>query len=642
MANKIQIKRSYSTAAPVDGSLDAGELAYSFLSSSNSLFIGAIEGSIRIAGTKYTWLHQSNTVSPGALTANAVVITNGNSYVTEWKTNKLVVGADGTTVNVSTISTSANSTQLGGSAGGSNTELVTSYAVKTYIDGKTAALGGAVGNTQVVYSNGSSFVGSNAFAYDIATNTVSVGSGGTTRITLNGVNGNVYATGSLKTDSRVDILQGGTPMTLTNYMLIATANVNNYSQVSIQNKGAGDEANSSADFVAYPPGPHADDSTGFIDMGVTGNNYNQAAYSVTGGMEGYVFVSALSGSLGSGSLVLATDSTGTKNDIRVYVNGFSQAVGNTAMFISGANGNVSFGGNNAPAYKVFVNGTLGVNGASTFSANVLVNATLRANGQANVIGAATFSNTVSILGPTTISNTANVQGTFTAEHNVQLGTTGSDGIHIVGRVNTDVIPAHSGSENLGNSSFRWLGVYAQNGDFSGNVVVSGDLTVSGNVTTINTTNINIQDPLIRLANGNSTTDTVDVGIFGSFGNSTVTQYSGLFRDASAGGRYKLFAGNIPEPTTTVDTANVNFAYADLQVGSLFSANVQITGGSITGITDIVVADGGTGRSVFANNGILYGQNTSALAVTAAGTEGDVLKVGAGGVPTFGTLDGGTF
>jgi hypothetical protein len=326
----------------------------------------------------------------------------------------------------------------------------------------------------------------------------------------------------------------------------------------------------------------------------------------------------------------------------MYVGGFAQPVTNTVMFISGSNGNVSFGGNNTPAHKLFVGGTFSVNGVSTFSANVLVNATLRANGQSNLIGAATLSNTVSVVGAATFSNTANVQSTFTAEHNVVLGTTGSDGIHIVGRVNTDVIPAHSGQENLGNSSFRWLGVYGQSGDFSGDVTVSGNLTVSGAVTTINTTNLEVQDPLIRVANGNATTDTLDVGIFGSFGNTTATQYTGLFRDASNGGLYKLFTGYIPQPTTTVDTANVNFAYADLQVGALFSANVQVTGGSITGITDLAVADGGTGVSVFANNGIVYGQNTGALAVTSAGTEGQVLQAGAGGVPAFGTLDGGTF
>ena len=124
MANLIQVKRSTTNATPA--SLSAGELAYSFLNTSNSLFVGntSAGGPIRIGGGNYIYLHQSNTSQPGALTANAVVIVNGNSFVTAWKTNALTVGVDGATVSISNISTFANSTQLGTSAGGANTELV--------------------------------------------------------------------------------------------------------------------------------------------------------------------------------------------------------------------------------------------------------------------------------------------------------------------------------------------------------------------------------------------------------------------------------------------------------------------------------------------------------------------------------------
>lgn len=179
----IQIKRSQTTAAPP--SLAEGELAYSGNGISNSLFIGLPDGAntvTRIAGGKYGFLHNANTgnttvnvIEGGILTANAVLITDANSSVNELRTAKLIINTSGNTENdVTSISVFANTTQLGANAGGSNTELVTSNAIKTYVDGQTAALGGAVSNTQVVFSNSGVFTGSAGFTFDTTSNTVFV------------------------------------------------------------------------------------------------------------------------------------------------------------------------------------------------------------------------------------------------------------------------------------------------------------------------------------------------------------------------------------------------------------------------------------------------------------------------------------
>ncbi len=55
-----------------------------------------------------------------------------------------------------------------------------------------------------------------------------------------------------------------------------------------------------------------------------------------------------------------------------------------------------------------------------------------------------------------------------------------------------------------------------------------------------------------------------------------------------------------------------------------------------------VTRGGTGVGTFTTNGVLYGNGTSSLKVTSAGTEGQVLQASAAGVPQFGMLDGGSF
>tara|TARA_B100001113_G_scaffold353161_1_gene356557 strand:- start:1235 stop:2659 length:1425 start_codon:yes stop_codon:yes gene_type:complete len=175
-----------------------------------------------------------------------------------------------------------------------------------------------------------------------------------------------------------------------------------------------------------------------------------------------------------------------------------------------------------------------------------------------------------------------------------------------------------------------------------NVTISGNLTVSGTTTTVDSTTLSVADPLISLATGNNSSDAVDIGLYGLYDTSGSTDlYSGLFRDANDSGKWKLFKDLQAAPTTTVNTGGTGYAVATL-VANLESSSVTITGGSITGITDLVVADGGTGAGSFTSKGILYGNGTGALQVTAAGSEGQVLQAGSGGTPEFGGIDGGTY
>lgn len=170
------------------------------------------------------------------------------------------------------------------------------------------------------------------------------------------------------------------------------------------------------------------------------------------------------------------------------------------------------------------------------------------------------------------------------------------------------------------------------------LTVSGNLVINGTLATIAATNISVSDPIIKLANGNSTTDSIDIGFYGNYGNSTVSKWTGMFRDASDG-KFRLFAESQTEPTTTVNLGATGYVPATL-VANLESASATITGGSISGITDLAVADGGTGLSSFTLNGIFYGSGTSTLGFL-TGTDGQVLQSVSGG-PQFATLDGGTF
>lgn len=78
-------------------------------------------------------------------------------------------------------------------------------------------------------------------------------------------------------------------------------------------------------------------------------------------------------------------------------------------------------------------------------------------------------------------------------------------------------------------------------------------------------------------------------------------------------------------TTAFVTGAVTAATGSLGTMSTQNANaVAITGGTVTGITDLAVADGGTGRSALTANNLLLGNGTSAVNFVAPGTSGNVL------------------
>ena len=169
--------------------------------------------------------------------------------------------------------------------------------------------------------------------------------------------------------------------------------------------------------------------------------------------------------------------------------------------------------------------------------------------------------------------------------------------------------------------FADLGIKsATNTEIDGNLSVSGNLTVSGTQTTIDSTTKSVADSMIELASGNTTADLTDIGIYGNYndglsGESGVSEYTGLFRDATDS-TWKLYDGLEVEPTTTVNTSGSGYTLADLQVGDLtattLTATNTLTGGSMTYPT----SDGTDGQVIKTN-----GSGTLSFTDMSSGADG---------------------
>ena len=121
-----------------------------------------------------------------------------------------------------------------------------------------------------------------------------------------------------------------------------------------------------------------------------------------------------------------------------------------------------------------------------------------------------------------------------------------------------------------------------------NLTVSGDLFVNGTTTTVNTSNIEVDDPLMYLAYNNESSDTVDIGFVGHYSPDagTTQEHTGFFR-SHVDGEYYLFStyqydeATNPSPDV-IDIADASFGLASLNVDTLNGNVVGNVDGNVTG------------------------------------------------------------
>ena len=152
-------------------------------------------------------------------------------------------------------------------------------------------------------------------------------------------------------------------------------------------------------------------------------------------------------------------------------------------------------------------------------------------------------------------------------------------------------------------------------------------------------------------------DAGDIGgtVTVTFSTSTTNTYF-LVRNGLSGSRSIIFSQGTGATTFTLPNGKNAIIYCDgsdevqSALSDIYSTTLQTTGlatvggtltvtGATTLTTDLTVPNGGTGVSTFTTKGILYGQGASAVLVTAAGTENQLLQADSSGIPAFQTVTG---
>jgi hypothetical protein len=502
-----------------------------------------------------------------------------------------------------------------------------------------------------------------------------------------------------------DITTFITAAALTDVALGIQGQSSSFVQTALVNTGTG--TSSSADFIAYAS--NGTNESGWVDMGITNQSFNDPTFSLTGPGDGYIFMSGAiagevtvsqfsvnSGNLniitgtphqmitgvifdlvlpsvpalegrytvasaptttqvvvpvpasytggnvsltsvinsqinkftGDGNLVLATDSTGLTNNIVIAAGGLQS--GNEQVIISTTEveflQDVNITGDTSLTGTVYVGSN-----ARTFETSAdLTNpgAVFELNGepyaQISIHNQSANSSTDYIAYADTGTDAAgwiDMGVTGSSFNQATFGITGPHDGYIfyeapavtTGAGNLVIATGANGSENKivfaaggydsGNeqmsitpdlnvhieiatpSTSPTTGALTVVGGvgISGDVNIAGDIVFGGSGTTLSTTTLSVNDPIVFIGTGN-TTDAVDLGLVGEYTAGGVTKYTGVVRDATDG-VVKFYKDTIEAPYNgIVNFSGAGIAYTDIKTGAIDSGAITATGLSTTSLT----------------------------------------------------------
>jgi hypothetical protein len=733
--NKIQIKRS--TANAVVTGLANGELA--FTQASNTLFIGLPDGSgvVPIGGARY----------PGTLTANQALVANSTSgidkiIVANAALSKIYTTANGYgsagyilavdgTGNVYWTSPSSvavtpagsntyvqfnDSGSLGATLGfvfdkAANTLSVanTISTVELQVSGKLKANGSYGTASQILSSNSTGGVywvaatpATNADAQYAWTNTQSFSN----TITFNGA---ILANTANATTFTAGVYGSATAGFVANSILIAVGNSS--VNVTINSTSFSGTANNALYLGGTIASSYALKT--YADTAAATAYTNATSYADTKAGAAYTNATSYADTKAGAAYTNATSYADTKAGAA-----YSNAMSDTLTRNGSYTGNNTFAGTNTVvSSNTLINGTLTVNNAVSVNGHIIPasNVTVDLGNTTNSFRSLYVGGTTVFLGTMSLKDSS---GTLQVNAAVGGAASGLAVANLTLSTNTFTVGTAAyyvanGNFGIGNSSPADKLSVNGTTTLSGNVtitganivasssqlnvrdaVVSGNLTVQGTLTTLDTTNLQVKDNSIKLADQQASTvtflDALDIAVYGTFGNTSNTQFAGFYRDSGAStglnSVFKLFTSNT-EPSAIVDNTAPGYVLGTLNsyvttgafvanstvvnitaTGAVSSAliansvttgafvanstvvNITATGAvssalianSLTLSTALAASYGGTGQSSYAAGDLLYASGSTALSKLNIGSPGTVLQVSDGNLPAYFSLDGGQF
>ena len=452
-----------------------------------------------------------------------------------------------------------------------------------------------------------------------------------------------------------------------------------YGQVSVHNSNT----TSSTDIIAYSA--NGVDASGWIDMGITGEDFDQATFGITGPNDGYIFMEAPETFTETVTNKALTSNVATltigANDFRV------------GMPVTVTGVDATFNG----TY------TITARTSTTFSyAKTASNVSSTAASGTAVAGKTGAGNLVLATGANGTENKIVFAAGGYDSGNEQMSITPDENVHI--EIDTPSTSASTGALTV-------VGGVGVQGDMNvaGDVSIVGNLSFGGGSTSAE--NLTVTNPLVFVGDGNNA-DTQDLGLVGEY-SATVTvatatvnnkaltsnvatlttaaahnflvgdrvtiaevdatfngtyaltaiptattfsyaktasnvtsaavsptgtanavtrrEYAGAVRDASDG-VFKFFQDATTKPSSTVNFAESGLTYADIRVDDITAD--QITGtGNLTIATDKLTVDASTGAV-----GMSGALTTTGLITANGGLSSSSSVTLTGGVSMSGTVD----
>jgi hypothetical protein len=423
------------------------------------------------------------------------------------------------------------------------------------------------------------------------------------------INGKARLTDTVYVGSTAEAFE--TTAALTNPAAVFALTGDPYSQVSIHNP----DSDSSADLIIYTD--NGTDAHGWIDLGVTGSQFSQPQFGITGPNDGYLFFEAPEGTTGDGNLVIATGNRGEANKIIFAAGGFG--TGTTQMEIT-PNQNIHIeiptASTSATTGALTVVGGVGISGDLNIQGDVAIQGTITFGGG----GTTVETENLAVTDPAIFVGTNNQADLVDLGIYTEFAVTQSPAITatVTNKALTDNIATLTTSAN--------------------HTYLAGDVvTITGVDATFNGTFNIINVPTTTTFTYAKTATNVTSAAVTPNGSASVgarRKFGGVVRDASDG-IVKIFHGATTKPSGTTNFAEAGLSYSGLKIGALDASSATI--GDVSN-TELQYLNGVTGDIQTQINGKISASSTDTLtnktltspkinenvAVTATATELNIL------------------